>query len=188
MLVRQPARGEGLHRELAGQARLAVLNLQAQVFELDGADVPAQGRGRSGRRVGLLLGRRGRAAGEVIDIARTLRIAKIGRANAPRPDAIDHDLAAQQGQDPNRQRRLVDGRELIAAPALGQAQLGHLHRQPREKRQLDRTIDAEFALVVGLHPVDGQALGAIGVECRQQSRGRDDQQEQQRGHGDDDAT
>ena len=77
-------------------------------------------------------------------------------------------------------------RNSSARAVLATAQLRHLHRQAREHRQLDRPVDHQRALALVLHPVDRQALEAVGVEGGDEQAAATNGNEQTRapsGHG-----
>ena len=183
-LVGQPAGLQRLQRHAAFERRHRIADRQHHVVERDRADVEAQRRTAARWRWCRRLVGVGRSGRQVVDVALAAGIAAVERTHTARAHAVDHQLLAQQRQRLHRQRRLVDGQELVGAAVLGQLQLRHLHRDAREHRQLDRPIDHQRALAFVLHVVDRQTLEAVGVEGGDQHGGADHEQHDQRADAD----
>ena len=180
-----------MQRDLAGQLGDLVVDAQLHIVELHCADIELQRRApcTACAPCAARATCTGVSGQQVVDIAHPFGIAGEVRSQAFGAHAVDDQTLLQQRPDLQRQGRLVERRKFGAARALGfrQADLGQLDCQARKDRKLDRPVDGQGALPLVFHPVDRQALVAVGVERGNEHARRHGQEQEQCGQGERDA-
>ncbi len=174
---RDAAGRERLQRHLADQRQRLVAQPQRHVAQLDAADVELQARPGADADA--------TAAREVVGVAHALGVARPGELDAAHRDAVDDELAREQRQHAHGEGGLVERCEGIAAADFAEPQPGRAHFDARQQRQRHRPVDRQRAAVFALHPVDGDALVALGIETCDQpgDDGRDDEHEAEQAEG-----
>ncbi len=180
-LLGEAAGGKPADDHVAPELALRVIDRKAHVAQLQPTHIESRALAFLGR---CIQGRGGvGSVQQVVDVALAQRISRVVQVYAMGLDAFDHESPAQKRQHIDLERNLLDAGEFIGALVLAQAHLRELDLQARKHTQADGPVDHERALLVYAHPVDRQALEAVGVERGDQIGGRENGDEHQGAEG-----